>query len=880
MNNTSGRTKQASLIGQLKRSRLIVVSLIASIFIFSIPLSIIASSSQHNLDVQKGALQEDLNSILISMVNQESGLRGYIVTDNPAFLQPFTDGRPQYVLAEQRLASQVQGNDFKETARALAQVDERANAWYSSYAQVQLRNMQSGQLATARAASTNASGKALFDQFRAAVAQLQDALGHDLTAIQSRLGILSSAIIAGVVLLAVLAVIVLWYTLTRFFKALRAQLSILISATTLLGSGDLAARVQELTYDELNRLGQTFNTMAEELATRSRELERSNAAMYQLAAIVESSGEAILGKTLQGVITSWNRGAEKLFGYTADEVIGKSVSLIIPPDRQEDLPKILARITAGETVQHYETTRVRKDGTHIEVSVTVSPIRDPTGKIVAAATITHDISEQKRMVEELIALNSALEEANRARSQFLSTMSHELRTPLASIIGFSQMLLDDADIANLNQQQQNDLERILKNGQHLLSLINDVLDLTKIEAGRMVVNYSQVDVRELLTSVVEETQSIAIARHLVLRAEVDEGIDFLESNPLKLRQVLLNLVSNALKFTEQGEVTVSARRVISPDQQVECVAIAVKDSGIGIPADIQEHVFEAFYQADGTYTRKAGGTGLGLSIVSQLTTLLGGTIAVKSAPGQGSTFTVMLPIKAVHQYIEQDLPRLHATQQSEASTLFPSSGALPPAMSDELSAVSAQREAPDGQNNLILAVDDNPDVIVLINAALKDTPYTVVGLQDSLKAMELVQELHPCAIMLDVMMPDLNGWQLLNQLKDNPATASIPVMMITVLTEPTTGYVLGADAYLIKPFKTDVLLNTLRHLLTSQNGQSQAAEREAQRVVETREMQYKGALWTNIPPLNRKSKSWWLMIARICAIYCNDCWRGQATGSC
>ncbi len=547
-----------------------------------------------------------------------------------------------------------------------------------------------------------------------------------------------------------------------------------------------------------------------------RELERSNKAMYQLAAIVESSGEAILGKTLQGVITSWNSSAEKLFGYAADEIIGKSVSLIMPPDRQKELPEILARITAGETVQHYETTRMRKDGTHIEVSVTVSPIRDPTGRIIAASTITHDISEQKRMVEELITLNSALEEANRARDQFLSTMSHELRTPLASIIGFSQMLLDDADIANWNQQQQNDLERILKNGQHLLSLINDVLDLSKIEAGRMVVNYSQVDVRELLTSVVEETQSIAIARHLVLRAEVDEGIDFLESNPLKLRQVLLNLVSNALKFTEQGEVTVSARRVISPDQEGECVALAVKDSGIGIAADIQEHIFEAFYQADGTYTRKAGGTGLGLSIVSQLTTLLGGTIALKSAPGQGSTFTVILPIKAVHHSIEQDPPRLHLAQPRVDPKLLPSSGDLPPALSDELLAVSAHRVATDGPNNLILAVDDNPDVIVLIKTALKDTPYTVVGLQDSTKAMELVQELHPCAIMLDVMMPDLNGWQLLHQLKENPATASIPVMMITVLTEPAIGYVLGADAYLIKPFKTSVLLNTLRHLLTSQ----------------------------------------------------------------
>ncbi len=708
MNRTSQRQHHTSLVGQLKHSRLIVTSLIASIFIFSIPVSIIASPSQHNLDVQKGALQEDLNSILISMVNQETGLRGYITTANSAFLQPFTNGRPQYLLAEQRLASQAHGSDFKETARALAQVDERANAWYSTYAQVQLQNMQSGQLETARAASTNAFGKTLFDQFRAAVAHLQDALGQDFTAIQSRLRILGWVIFVGVVLLAVLAVIVLWRTLSRFLKALRAQLNFLMSATTLLGSGDLSARVQELAYDELNRLGQTFNTMAQDL---------------------------------EG--------------------------------------------TTGEVLQQ----------------------RD-----------------------ELLVLNEALEEANRVRSQFLSTMSHELRTPLASIIGFSQMLLEDAVKASLNQRQQSNLERILKNGQHLLGLINDVLDLSKIEAGRMDVTSTQVNVKELLTSVVEETQSMAIEQHLALRVEVEEGIDCLETNPMKVHQILLNLLSNALKFTEKGEVIISARRMISSDTHGDRVALAVKDSGIGIPVDIQERIFEPFYQADGSYTRKFGGTGLGLSIVRQLTTLLGGTIEVKSAPGQGSTFTVLLPIKAVHQPFEQHSLRLHPAQPEEVLTISPSSDEPTPARLRESLAVSAIGEASAGQNNVVLAVDDNPDVIVLIKAASKDTPYTVVGVTDPTKVMESIQEVRPCAITLDVMMPDLNGWQILHRLKDNPTTASIPVIMLTVLSEPATGYVLGADDYLIKPFQKDALLSTLDRLMASRRRSSQASKGETQPV--------------------------------------------------
>ena len=458
-------------------------------------------------------------------------------------------------------------------------------------------------------------------------------------------------------------------------------------------------------------------------------------------------------------------------------------------------------------------------------------------EIIGASTIAHDITEQKqiskelairsrelermnhelrRQHDELALLNLTVEEANRGK-QFFSTMSHELRTPLASIIGFSQFALEDAEKDHLTQQQHNNLERILKNGQHLLGLINDALDLTKIAAGRMLVNFSQVDVRELLTSVVEETSSIARAQHLVLRAEVEEGVDFLESNPLKLRQVLLNLVSNALKFTEQGEVTVSARRVLSSDSQADRIALAVKDSGIGIPADIQEHVFEAFYQADGSYTRKVGGTGLGLSIVSQLTTLLGGRIELESAPGQGSTFTVVLPIKAVRQPVGQETPRLHTASQEAVPVRSPSSNEYMPGIPHEVFPVSAHREATDGQNNVVLAVDDNPDVIALITASLQDTPYRVVGALDPLKVMQLVQELHPCAITLDVKMPDVNGWQILHQLKANAATASIPVVMITVLSEPTTGYVLGADAYVIKPFKTGVVLRTLQHVIATQN---------------------------------------------------------------
>jgi two-component system, chemotaxis family, sensor kinase CheA len=529
----------------------------------------------------------------------------------------------------------------------------------------------------------------------------------------------------------------------------------------------------------------------------------------------------MLGKYLPDYVpTAEEEGISEVFREVASTRQGKTIFNFV----YDGMPR-------GRTWWNWYLAPVIKDG---EVTALAMTALETTHEVLARQQLETELTERKRVEDalrqsrdEMVAVNAELEEANRARSQFLSTMSHELRTPLASIIGFAEMLLlEEGETAGLGQSQHNDLERILKNGEHLLGLINDVLDLSKIEAGRMDVPYSQVDVKQLLTSVIEETQSMAIAQHLALRVEVEEGLDCLESNPMKLHQILLNLVSNALKFTEQGEVTVSARRVISPGAQADRVALAVKDSGIGISVDMQKHIFEAFYQVDGSYTRKFSGTGLGLSIVRQLTTLLGGTIEVTSTAGQGSTFTVLLPIKAAHQPVEQPSLRLHPAQPEEVLTISPSTEVPTPVMLRESLAASANGDASAGQHHVVLAVDDNPDTIVLIKKAFKDTHYQVVGVTDAFQAMERIQAVRPCAIILDVMMPDFNGWQLLHQLKDDPATASIPVIMLTVITEPATGYVLGADDYLIKPFRQDILVSTLERLVASRGRSSQDSERE------------------------------------------------------
>ena len=565
---------------------------------------------------------------------------------------------------------------------------------------------------------------------------------------------------------------------------------------------------------------------------RKRQLEQAN---HELKSQYERDFRHLADVMPQIVWTSqpdgwvdyYNRRWFDYTGLTFEQTQGWGwESIIHPDDIMKSLDTWRHAIETGELYEiEYRYKRASDESYRWHLGRAL-PMQDTDGHITKWIGISTDINDQKQMALELetktkellyqqsrlTATNMALEEANQARSQFLATMSHELRTPLTSIVGFSEMLLEDAVLVGLDQEQQANLERILKNSEHLLNLINDVLDLSKIEAGRMQLSYEQVNVKELVVSVTDEIQSLTIARDLALKVELDEGIDSIETHSTKLRQILMNLLSNALKFTEQGEVKLSVHPVFLNDKGTEGIAFVVQDTGIGMSQETQAHIFEAFYQADMSYTRKVGGTGLGLSILKQLTTLLNGTVEVISILGQGSTFTVKLPLKATHS---SNLPRLHSEQQQEVLTISSSSHERVPRPAPEFLEYAASREVTEKQEVVILAVDDNPDTIIFIEAALRDTPYTLVGVHDSLVVMEMVQKLQPEAIILDVMMPRLNGWQLLHLLKDTPVTASIPVVMLSVLPEQAVGYVLGANEYLVKPLKKEELLDVLHRVIES-----------------------------------------------------------------
>lgn len=371
-----------------------------------------------------------------------------------------------------------------------------------------------------------------------------------------------------------------------------------------------------------------------------------------LAAIVDSSDDAIIGKTLDSVIRSWNAGAERLFGYTAEEAIGQSILMLLPPELSHEEAEIIARLWRGERVDHYPTVRVRKDGRRLEISLSVSPIRDRTGRIVGAAKIARDITESNRLQRELAEANDRLkvaaqeaeqatraaEAANRAKLDFLAVMSHELRTPLNAIGGYAN-LMEMGLRGPVTEAQLGDLSRIRDAKDTLLRLIDDVLSFAKIDAGRIEFAFELIS----LTKIIERLETFfgpsLIQRGLKYHINLSDCDVIVWADRDKVEQILLNLVSNAVKFTESGSITVSC------DRLDESVCVRVADTGRGIPENMRERIFEPFVQAENVLTRKVGGTGLGLAISRELARKMHGDLVATETPGGGATLTLSLPTR-------------------------------------------------------------------------------------------------------------------------------------------------------------------------------------------------------------------------------------------
>jgi len=380
---------------------------------------------------------------------------------------------------------------------------------------------------------------------------------------------------------------------------------------------------------------------------------RLEAAALHLRAVVASSDDVIISKNLDGIVQSWNPAAERLFGFTAKEMVGQSIRKIIPAARQTEEDDVLAKIRAGVIVDHFETQRQAKDGSIIDISLTVSPIRDERGHIVGASKIARDIREQKRLVEErrmataneeiarrqvLEAQNRRIQEAARLKSEFVANMSHELRTPLNSLVGFAE-LIADARFGPLPPRYQEFGHIMHSSAQHLLQLINDILDLAKVESGKINFEPEHVDLTQVVCETIAILKGLASKRDIQMTTHVDPAIGIVYLDPMRLKQLLYNYLSNAVKFSPEGG-RVELRMTPTTD---EWFRIEVEDTGIGIKPEDTHRLFIEFQQLDASTAKKFGGSGLGLALTKRLVEAQGGTVGVSSVFGVGSTFFATLP---------------------------------------------------------------------------------------------------------------------------------------------------------------------------------------------------------------------------------------------
>jgi PAS domain S-box-containing protein len=419
-------------------------------------------------------------------------------------------------------------------------------------------------------------------------------------------------------------------------------------ATREIGAGNWNFKLGACGDDEMGRLGTSFNSMAERIEAQATALQRAHdelelrvkertAELAQLAAIVESSDDAIMGRTLDGVITSWNSGAERMFGYSRQEALGNPMLMIFPPERLGEEPQIIARVARGESTGNFETVRVRKDGKPIDVTVTISPIKDGSGRIVGASNIARDITE-RRQADEALRARDAAQAANHMKSEFLANMSHELRTPLNGIIGFSEFLVDEKP-GKLNDKQRDYLNDILNSGRHLLQLINDVLDLSKVEAGKMELFPEAFSLRTAVEEVCSVVSPMAKKKNIAIEQTISSAVERVTLDQQKFKQVMFNLLSNAVKFTDDG----GRVEIVAGPHGSNQLRLQVRDTGIGIRPEDFGKLFVEFKQIDSGTTRKYEGTGLGLALTKKIVEFQNGAISVESEPGKGSTFTVILP---------------------------------------------------------------------------------------------------------------------------------------------------------------------------------------------------------------------------------------------
>jgi PAS domain S-box-containing protein len=415
------------------------------------------------------------------------------------------------------------------------------------------------------------------------------------------------------------------------FRGNLGTLRMLAEGANRFSQGDHAVRINPEGAPEVGLAAEAFNNMANNIESLIASLGKSESKNKLLATIVEQSSEAIWTKDLAGTITSWNSGAATMFGYPPTEAIGRALN--VEESTPEEEQARARRLAAGEKFS-YDARALTKPGTAIDIQVSVAPLLDDANQCIGSIAVARDVTQHKRSEEALRLAREAAESASHAKSSFLARMSHEIRTPMNGVLGMTELLLE----TGLTSTQRKYAETVQRSGQNLLGIINDLLDFSKIEAGKLELEHVDMDLRRTIEDIVELLAERAHVKGLELACSVPANlVTHVRGDPLRLGQILTNLVGNAIKFTEHGSVVI---RVATLDESAKAVTMRfeVTDTGTGISPEAQSRIFDEFAQADGSTTRKHGGSGLGLAISKQLVEMMGGSIHVESALGAGSTF--------------------------------------------------------------------------------------------------------------------------------------------------------------------------------------------------------------------------------------------------
>jgi len=484
------------------------------------------------------------------------------------------------------------------------------------------------------------------------------------------------------------------------------------------------------------------------------------------AELVRNSPVAVVTLDPDHHVVSCNPAFEQLYGYTESEITGKSLDDLITTEATRAAAVSYTR-EAGDHAVRGMGQRRRKNGTMVDVEVQAVPVI-VNGKRVGMMGLYHDISE-------LLETRRAAEAANAAKSGFLASMSHELRTPLNAILGYSEMLQEDAADGG-HEEMIPDLQKIHSAGRHLLTLINEVLDLSKIEAGKMELYLETVEVKKVVEDVATTVRPLVERNGNRLEIEVHGDPGSMRADATRVRQVLLNLLSNAAKFTEHGVITLGAER------EADAMVFRVSDTGIGMTTEQLGRLFEAFTQAEASTTSKYGGTGLGLALSRKFCQLMGGDVTVASVPGKGSVFTARIPLAGA------------------------------PAEEIPVPVAAGARGA------TVLIIDDDAAARNLLARSLGKDGFRVVEAGSGEAGLRLAAETNPDVITLDVVMPGMDGWAVLTRLKSDPELADIPVVMVTIVDEKHLGFTLGATEYLTKPIDRQRLTAVVKAAMEDQEG--------------------------------------------------------------